>query len=249
MTVSRSDFPGRTPGSRRGQAGSIYQDGTYAEKNPTWDEEDSAWKSRHILRVIETHGLSLRTICEVGCGAGEILNQLHGLLPEPVEFTGYEISPQIFPTCKMKEKAGLKFVLGNFLDIDKRHYDLLLAIDVLEHVEDCYGFLRRLQPRATYKIFHIPLDLAAWKILGGYLMTKREQYGHIHYFTRETALAMLKDVGYEIVDSFYTGHYHGSRRRSVRTRLVDSIRGALYLLHPDLSARLLGGLSLMVLAK
>jgi hypothetical protein len=228
---------------------SIYQDGTYLQKNPTWDEEDSSWKSRHILRVIENHGLSPKTVCEVGCGAGEILNQLHGLLPGPVELTGYDISPQVFPTCKKKEKAGLKFVLGNFFDLDKQHYDLLLVIDVLEHVEDCYGFLRLLHPRGTHEIFHIPLDLAAWKILGGYLMTKREQYGHIHYFTRETALAMLKDVGYEIVDSFYTGLYHGKRQRSMGTRMMDSIRRGLYLHDPDLSARLFGGLSLMVLAK
>jgi SAM-dependent methyltransferase len=249
MNVPRRRFSGRTRSDWKGQTRSIYQDGTYAEKNPTWDEEDSSWKSRHILRVIETHGLSPKTVCEVGCGAGEILNQLHRLLPDPIDFIGYEISPQVFPTCKKKEKARLKFVLGNFLDMNKRHYDLLLVIDVLEHVEDCYGFLRRLQSHGTYKIFHIPLDIAAWKVLGGYLMTKREQYGHIHYFTRETALAMLKDAGYEIVDSFYTGLYFGSHRRSMGTRLMDSIRKGVYTLHPDLSARLFGGLSLMVLAR
>jgi 16S rRNA A1518/A1519 N6-dimethyltransferase RsmA/KsgA/DIM1 with predicted DNA glycosylase/AP lyase activity len=139
---------------------SIYQDGTYQEKNPTWDEEDSSWKSRHILRVIETHGLSPKTVCEVGCGAGEILNQLHGFLPGPVEFTGYEISPQVFPTCKKKEKARLKFVLGNIFDMDKQHYDLLLVIDV-DNAEDCYGFTSAAASRRFHKIFHI-LDIAAW---------------------------------------------------------------------------------------
>jgi SAM-dependent methyltransferase len=241
--------PGRTRRKRRQSVRSVYQDGIYAGKNPTWDEEDAPWKSRHVQRVIETHGLSPRTVCEVGCGTGEILNQLHRLLPDPVRFVGYEISPQAYPRCKQKEKARLQFVLGDFLEMNKRHYDILLVIDVLEHVEDCYGFLRRLRLHGTYKIFHIPLDIAAWKVVGGYLMTKREQYGHIHYFTRETALAMLRDVGYTIVDSFYTGLFFGPHRRSFATRLMDSVRKGAYRIFPDFSARWFGGVSLMVLAK
>ena len=36
----------------------------------------------------------------------------------------------------------------------------LLMDTVLEHLEDYFGFLRKLKTRATYKVFHIPLDLS-----------------------------------------------------------------------------------------
>jgi SAM-dependent methyltransferase len=228
---------------------SVYQDGTYFTKNPTWDEEDSAWKSQHIFNVIRKHHLAFQSVCEVGCGAGEILRQLQHQLPPSVRFTGYEISPQAYSLCKTKENERLSFVLGDFFNLNKSHFDLLLIIDVLEHVEDCYGFLRRLQTHGTYKIFHIPLDIAAWKVLGGYLMTKRSQYGHIHYFTKETALAMLQDTGYEILDSFYTGFYNGPQRRPFGIFAMDFLRKGVYAMNPDLSVRLFGGFSLMVLAK
>lgn len=51
----------------------IYDDGTYLTNNPTWHEEDSAWKSQQIMKIIDKNTLSFNTICEVGCGAGEIL--------------------------------------------------------------------------------------------------------------------------------------------------------------------------------
>ena len=79
-----------------------------------------------------------------------------------------------------------------------------MAIDVFEHVEDYFGFLRKLREKAEYKIFHIPLDLSVQTVLRSSPIIKgRKSVGHIHYFTKETALETLKDTGYEIIDYFY----------------------------------------------
>lgn len=32
----------------------------------------------------------------------------------------------------------------------------------------------------------------------------RRSVGHIHYFTKETALALLEDTGYRVIDHGYT---------------------------------------------
>ncbi len=71
----------------------IYEDGTYLARNPTWHEQDSAWKASHIARLIQRNDLRPSTVCEVGCGAGEILNQLSVMLGQAMRFWGYEISP------------------------------------------------------------------------------------------------------------------------------------------------------------
>ena len=78
----------------------IYENGTYLDSNPSWHEEDSLWKSIKIRKIIERNSLSPRVICEVGCGAGEILNQLSLQFDGNVKFFGYEISPQAFEICK-----------------------------------------------------------------------------------------------------------------------------------------------------
>ena len=82
---------------------SIYQTGEYVERNPTYHVEDSSWKAGQILKLIEKHELRPLSICEVGCGAGEVLRQLQLSLPAQTEFFGYEISPQAFALCKARE--------------------------------------------------------------------------------------------------------------------------------------------------
>ena len=166
----------------------IYEDGTYLENNPSWHEEDSPWKAKQIRRIIEKNSLTPKRIYEIGCGAGEILRQLSKSYPN-IEFFGYEISPQAFELCKKKTKNNLSFKLSDLLEESNEHFDIVMAIDVFEHVEDYFGFLRRLKEKAVYKIFHIPLDLSVQTVLRSSPIIKgRKSVGHIHYFTKETAL-------------------------------------------------------------
>ncbi len=37
----------------------IYTDGKYLENNQAWHTEDSAWKTKQILKIIEKNNLSL----------------------------------------------------------------------------------------------------------------------------------------------------------------------------------------------
>ncbi len=50
----------------------IYTSGEYAAKHPTWDVEHSSWKAKQIMRMMARNNIVPKTICEVGCGAGEI---------------------------------------------------------------------------------------------------------------------------------------------------------------------------------
>lgn len=228
---------------------SIYQSGAYAERNPTYHVEDSAWKARQIFKMIERHHLAPRTICEVGCGAGEVLRQLQTMIAGETEFYGYEISPQAFTLCRERENERLHFFCEDLLASETNRFDLLLSIDVFEHVEDYINFLRSLRPRAEYKIFHIPLDLSVQSVLRSRpIMLERELVGHLHYFTKETALAALKDTGYEVVDWFYTPGALANPR-SLISRLANWPRRIFAHLNQDLTARILGGYSLLVLTR
>lgn len=228
----------------------IYEDGTYLAKHPSWHEEDSSWKAMQILRMIEKNNLRPATVCEIGCGAGEILNCLSASCGQDVQFTGYDISPQAMDLCKKKEKQNLHFYLGNLLDEKDTYFDIVMAIDVFEHVEDYLGFIRRLRVKGEYKVFHIPLDLSVQTILrASPIHFVRKKSGHIHYFTKEIALAALKDTGYEIVEYFYTPSSLDTPNLNWKARLMKLPRKLFFAIHQDLSVRILGGYSLMVLAK
>jgi ubiquinone/menaquinone biosynthesis C-methylase UbiE len=228
----------------------LYRDGGYLELNPTWHVEHSSWKARQIFKCIQRNQLRPRSVCEVGCGAGEVLNQLLHLMPNDCSFTGYEISPQAFQLCEKRENDRLRFRLMNPFHDDKAYFDIVLAIDVFEHVEDYFGFLRQMRRKGQHKIFHIPLDLSVQSVFrSSPILKQRQTVGHMHHFTKDTALAALTDTTYEIVDYFYTPYSFSCSARSFKRLLVESIRKMSYAINADMTVRVFGGWSLMVLTR
>jgi cyclopropane fatty-acyl-phospholipid synthase-like methyltransferase len=231
-------------------AASTYQNGSYLENNPTWHEEDSPWKAEKILDLLNKNGVKPRTIAEIGCGAGGILRSLADYDPESI-CHGYEISSDAYELCKKKSQINLQFFHEDLLSKElNEEYDLLLAIDVFEHVEDYIGFLRKLKPRGRYKVFHIPLDLSVQAVLRvSPIEYSRNKYGHLHHFTKEIALSTLMQAGYEIVDCRYTSGSLELGYLGWKTRLLKLPRKFLFAVNQDFAVRLLGGFSLIVLAR
>jgi cyclopropane fatty-acyl-phospholipid synthase-like methyltransferase len=228
---------------------SLYLDGEYLARNPAWHLEESPWKATQILHMLRRNHLAPKTICDVGCGAGEVLKQLQQNLGSECAFWGYDISPQAYELAKSRANQKLEFRLADFLEETDTCFDLILALDVIEHLEDYFSFLRKLKPRSRYTIFHIPLDLSVQTVFRrNALLKRRNLYAHLHYFTKETALRTLKDTGYEVLDYFYT-------RRSIQfgseagEKLLKVPRKAGFAISEDWTARLLGGFSLLVLAR
>jgi SAM-dependent methyltransferase len=228
---------------------SIYTDGTYLRNNPDWHVDDSPWKAKHIATMLERHAIVPQTVCEIGCGAGEVLRALASHLPASTRFFGYEISPEAFAICSRKANERFSFRLANLLDDDAERFDVVMAIDVFEHVEDYFGFLRKLRTKAQYKIFHVPLELSAQEVMRGTpLINARRSVGHIHHFSKETALATLEDCGYRVVDHFYTSGRTQLGGLGWKSQLLRMPREALFRVSPDAAVRMLGGYSLLVLA-
>ena len=230
-------------------AGERYFDGAYLAHNPTWHAEHSPTKARWIDEILRRNQLQPSTIAEIGCGSGEILVELRKRRPEAT-FTGFEISPDAYAICSPKSCDGLEFRLADLLQSEAEPFDLLLAIDVLEHVPDYVGFLKALKARARHFLFHIPLDLSVQALLRGTTYPiLREQTGHLHYFYKYTALATLRDCGYEIVDWTYTRSAQELPGKGLKTRIANLPRKLAQLFSEDLSARFFGGYSLLVLTR
>ena len=227
----------------------IYVSDQYAELNPTWHEEDSPWKARQIEEIIRKNGLRFDSLCEVGCGTGEILLNLSRSFPK-VQFAGYEISPHAYQRAKTKEKSNVSFHLANVVEDKDSHYDVVVIADVIEHVENYISFIKDLRPCGRYKIFHIPLDLSVQSVLRAWPIAKlRANVGHLHYFFKDTAIATLKDCGYSVIDYKYTASRLELPNQAFSSTLMRLPRKLLFSINPDLAVRLLGGYSLLVLAE
>lgn len=228
----------------------MYITGEYLKHNPTWYVEDSAWKAEHIYRLIQKHELKPTTICEIGCGCGEILRQLQNKMPKICLFTGYEISPQAYNQCLQRENEMLRFKLKDFTSEIDCTYDLILLIDLIEHIEDYFQFLRFIKEKSHHIILHIPLEMFALSALyPQFLLGQRKKAGHLHYFSKETALQMLRDLGYEILDYSYTAGYALPRDYGLKDKILKIPRWIFFPFSNDLTVRVFGGYSLLVLVK
>lgn len=233
--------------------GSIYADGEYQRNNPGWHSEDSPWKAGHIASLLKANNIAPGRLCEVGCGAGEVLVNLAKQFEAPAQFTGFEISPQAYAMCREKSNSRLQFSDQNPFDshaLGANAFDVAMAIDVFEHVEDYLGFLRQMRSLAEFKVFHIPLDLSVQTVLRGRPLRRvRDVVGHLHYFTKETALASLAHAGYGILDFRYTAGSLELPNRGWKAVAGRWPRKVLAALSADLTVRIMGGYSLLVLAK
>ncbi len=182
------------------------------------------------------------SICDIGCGAGGVLAELDRKLDLVARFQGYEVSPQAHALSQRFTSARCEYLLGEAF-ADGLHYDLALALEVVEHVEDCFSFVRQCASKATWKIYHIPLDVSASTVLRG--TNCWEAVGHLHLFTRETALQTIRHAEQEVVDWFLTP-VALQRPHRTATRITNVPRR---ILPASLASRIFGGYSIMILAK
>jgi len=198
------------------------------------------------MQMIARNGLRFSSVCDVGCGAGEI-SRLLAATYKDAQFTGFEISPDAYAFCAPKAGANLHYENAQAFESGKT-FDLAMAIDVFEHVDDYFGFVRNMRKISKFQIYHIPLDLSAQALLRRTPLKKvRDQVGHIHYFSKDTALATLTDTGHDVVDWFYTKSAIELGTTSLVRKLAAVPRAAAFSMFPDFAVRVLGGFSMMVL--
>lgn len=219
----------------------MYLNGEYLKNNPTWDKEDAQWKTGLLFQMIKKHNLAPKTVCEKGCGSGEILYQLEKRVPGPVHFTGYEIAPEAFELCQKRKSESIHFMLGNFTDVNTT-YDIILLKNLIENLEDCIHFLRTIKPRSTYKILHVRLDVFAISTLcQQFLIGLWKKGGHLHFFSKNLVLMMLKDTGYKVIDDTYTSGFTLPMESRIKDIILRISRRLFFPLTPDFIMNTFGG--------
>lgn len=145
-----------------------------------------------------------KKILEVGAGAGSTLQWLKSILPG-VHTTGVEINEQLQPElCKNADVTFIGPIEEIMKDLDV--YDLILCLDVLEHLTDPLGVLRglcaRLAPGSGQVIVSLP-NVAHLSVSLPLLFGRRFTYQeagildrtHLRFFTETSVLELLNGAG------------------------------------------------------
>lgn len=234
---------------RSGLTQDIYVSGGYLKNNPDWHIAEGPWKAQQIVKMLTKNKVNPGRVGDIGCGAGEVLRQLQLVLGDDCIFEGFDISPAAIDLCRSRANNRLRFRLSDGSDLQQFSFDLVLVLDVIEHLEDYFSFLRRIKNKGRLTLFHIPLDLSVQTVLrSGALLKRRDLHCHIHYFTKDTALRTLREVGYEIVDHAFTPR-NVDMTANVMQWVLRLPRKLFFTINKDLAVRVLGGFSLLVLTR
>ena len=228
-----------------------YTDGTYLSQNPSWHAEDAPWKLAHILRVLkQAHLTGFANVLDGGCGSGDIVKSWAAKAPR-VKFTGWDISPQAYELAVRNAPSNVRFIQSQLLP--EGPFDLALAIDVIEHLENPAAWLARVAGCAPYLVLHVPLDLSLRARLNPQLLEdEKKAVGHIQFFTSRSLKKFLRAQHFQILCAHYTNKYVECPPKLTRfkSRVGMCIRKAAHYLLPHAwAAYLIGGYSLMLVVK
>ena len=163
-------------------------------------------------------------------------------------FEGFDLSDDAKEFWKQRRSlSNLTYRTANIVD-SPQVFDLVVCLDVFEHVEDYFGFLRSLRATGKQFIFNIPLDMNVMKIVTPGIRFAREEVGHLHYFNKYTAVQTLTDTGYRVQDAHLSPAFTFTMPRNIRQAAILPIRLLSLMLGKRFASTVFGGVSLVVTA-
>jgi SAM-dependent methyltransferase len=180
------------------------------------------WTARAKLAraILEKHYIRPpQSVADAGCGWGTNLDALE---KSGYQVTGFDISRRIL---EMIDQPGRKLVELDFnqpLPASHEQFDALLALDVIEHIDDdraaVAGMARLLKPGGT-AIVSVP---ALPELFSEFDSIQ----GHRRRYVPETLRAAFKDTGLDVREIFWWGAWMVPILRRSRNRVDDRSRPA-----------------------
>lgn len=171
--------------------------------NDTWEKweliKEAAPTARHTRRLIQSllRTVQFESVLDVGCGDGLVLSQLRKDYPG-VRLAGTEFSSVAVEMTKSRNPGVEIFQLDLSLGFLDDPFDLVLCIDVLEHIPDDLTALKHLQRMTSkYLLLAVPL--------GPLFPQEKILLGHVHGYSRQEVDQKIGDAGFRIVQKIQWG--------------------------------------------
>lgn len=171
---------------------------------------------RRFLEIIDNTGGRL---LEIGCGTGIFIRSVKYYRPD-LEAYGCDISRTAIAAAKKTEEYDIHYEVADAssLPYKDESFDIVVMVDVLEHLEDIKEVLR--ETRRVLKeggILHLLVPCEAnrftlhwlmWKLKIGHNL-KREYAGHIQRLTTNDIHKFVGNQGLTIIKETFSFHFIG----------------------------------------
>lgn len=144
-------------------------------------------------------------VLDIGCGDIYVISKLSDVFPE-INFYAIDIAftPQIIESLKMEAGSRKIYLFNSLQEADlqiKGKADLVLLLDVVEHIEDDKLFLRTLHKSSLItEQTHVMITVPAFQSL---FCSHDHFLGHYRRYTNKTLLATLQETGFSKIKLGY----------------------------------------------
>lgn len=204
---------------------------------------DSNSTHARALAYIRKRG-DIAAVLDIGCGPGHIARRISksGVKVDGIDLYEPE-TPEAFATFQRRDLNALELPWPT----EDRAYDLILLLDVVEHLDDPENFLLSLRHSINQKekpTLLISVPNVAFILMRLNLLLGRFNYAdrgildisHRRFFTRRTLLRLLAETGYEVKSLRGVGVPFQSLSNNPLFRLAGRLSAALAALWPSLFA-------------
>lgn len=214
----------------------LYAKNEYINRNPSLHQEDSSWKVSKItpliMKAMKNIDKEEINLLDIGGGAGQILKMVSKNIEDKhdrkVNNFALDLSPGILEIQK-ENNPGLKCLNEDICNnsLKDKEIDIILMIDVLEHIPNDDVALKELRRIFDFAILKVPLENNMYSKLLTFLKRNksREQVGHINFYTLNELKSLISNNG-EIVDLYFTNvfkFYRSSEYYKKRLRMADKL--------------------------
>lgn len=150
------------------------------------------------LRRVTGDAIGDKRVLEIGCGRGIVVRYLrsHGVDCFGTELAATDVDPDLAPYIEVNRDC---FDLAEEF---RRQIDVLMLLDVIEHLPDPIAFMRRVKeafPAAQAIVVTVPARAELWSSYDTY-------YGHFRRYTIESVINELNEAGFPAAKARYFFH-------------------------------------------
>ncbi len=154
---------------------------------------------RYLRRMVmkELRALSFGSVLDVGCGEGTLLSMIAARYPA-ARLGGCEFSATALQSCRELLPGADLFSLDLLKDdVAGIAYDVLLSVQVLEHLSDDIVALERMRSMC--------MGTLIVSVPGGQLDDRGRRNGHYRHYTRRDLVQKMERTGFRVTRSFTCG--------------------------------------------
>lgn len=166
-----------------------------SQQNTFFKAPSYLFRKHNILTIIRNNP-DIKTFLDVGCGAGELDCTLAEMGKKGVGVDFSEDAINIADSMRKNrgiKDAKLQFKLGGLEKVKNKKFDLVLCLEVLEHVEDDKKLLKELIEHSNkYVLVSVP---GKQKLFD----SSDELVGHFRRYEKDDLKKLIQDADLEIV--------------------------------------------------